>query len=89
MSRPQAAQPADHGAEVLIGIGRLEGRVEQFLAHQTRQDERLNNHCDRLTNLERGYSRVLGWAAGVAAAVGAIGSAVGLMLQNVQISFGG
>ncbi|OHB34784.1 MAG: hypothetical protein A2882_01360 [Phenylobacterium sp. RIFCSPHIGHO2_01_FULL_70_10] len=85
---PEIAK-TDVGAEVLIGIGRLEGRVEQFLAHQTRQDERLNNHGDRLNSLERGYSRILGWAAGVAAAVGAVGSALGLLLQNIKITFGG
>ena len=85
----KSATPSqDVGAEVLIGIGRLEGRVEQFLAHQTRQDERLNNHGDRLSSLERGYARILGWAAGVAAAVGFVAALIGLLLQNIKISFG-
>jgi hypothetical protein len=69
-------------AEVLMAIGRVEARVEQFLTQQTRQDERLNNHAKRLSVLERGYARILGWAVGVGAAASALWAAIGLALNH-------
>jgi hypothetical protein len=59
----------------MLGLGRLEGRVEQFLTHQSRHEDRLNNHDQRLGVLERDKSSRSGayWLAGtLGAAVSAI-----------------
>ncbi|MDR6624343.1 hypothetical protein [Caulobacter segnis] len=72
-------------SEVLMAMGRVEGRVEQFLNQQARQDERLNNHAERLSVLERGHARILGWAVGVGAAAGALWAAIGLALNHGKI----
>lgn len=69
-------------SEILLGIGRLEGRVEQFLHHQTRHEDRLNEHDNRLAALESDKSRTRGFKAGVLAAWGALTGALGWLAAD-------
>jgi hypothetical protein len=54
-------------------LGRLEGKFDAFIQTQQQQHDRLNNHGDRISKLERWQAWVLGACAVV---VFAIGSAV-------------
>lgn len=65
----------DRGDQVLLAIGRLEGRVEQFLIHQSRHEDRLNNHEQRIVVLEKDDQKATGFRAGALAAASALGAA--------------
>ena len=56
-------------------LGRLEGRVEQFLSHQARHEDRLNEHDSRIGVLEQDKSK-RGGAYWLAATLGAALTAV-------------
>lgn len=59
-------------------LGRLEGKVDALLSNQTRTDEALNDHEERITSIEalvqqkRGARQFIGLAWGVFIAVVAI-----------------
>jgi len=72
-------------SEVLMAIGRVEGRVEQFFAHQSRQDERLNNHGERIVNLEKWQSRALGYLAGGGLVLATIWAAASAAIEHFKI----
>tara|TARA_R110002096_G_scaffold358045_2_gene551209 strand:+ start:196 stop:405 length:210 start_codon:yes stop_codon:yes gene_type:complete len=54
--------------EILIALGRLEGKVDALIARQAIHDEELDRHDKRLRDLEQSKS----WLLGIAAAVGAV-----------------
>lgn len=58
-----------HGeSEIMLAIGRLEGKVDTLIQMQRIQEEQIKNHEDRLRQLEHSKS----YAMGIAAAIGAI-----------------
>ena len=62
-----------HGeSEIMLAIGRLEGKVDTLIQMQRIQEDQIKNHEDRLRQLEHSKS----YAMGIAAAIGAIVSTV-------------
>ena len=58
-----------HGeSEIMLAIGRLEGKVDTLIQMQRIQEEQIKNHEDRLRQLEHSKS----YAMGIAAAIGAV-----------------
>jgi len=53
--------------EILLALGRLEGKVDALIARQVIHDEELDRHDLRIRELEKSKS----WMFGVAAAIGA------------------
>tara|TARA_R100001510_G_scaffold45594_1_gene42321 strand:+ start:176 stop:385 length:210 start_codon:yes stop_codon:yes gene_type:complete len=64
--------------QILIALGRLEGKVDALISRQVMHDEELQKHDLRLRNLEQGRSWLLGAAAMVGAAVSFISTRIGL-----------
>jgi|TARA_R100000655_G_scaffold94765_1_gene136320 hypothetical protein len=56
--------------QILVALGRLEGKVDALISRQAVHDEELQRHDARLRNLEQGRS----WLLGAAAVVGAVAS---------------
>tara|TARA_R100000742_G_C4198512_1_gene28352 strand:- start:175 stop:384 length:210 start_codon:yes stop_codon:yes gene_type:complete len=56
--------------QILIALGRLEGKVDALIARQAIHDEELQRHDVRLRQLEQGRS----WLLGAAAVIGAVAS---------------
>ena len=56
--------------EILLALGRLEGKVDSLITTQTIHNEELGRHDKRLRDLEQSKS----WVLGAAAAIGAIAS---------------
>lgn len=54
--------------ELLIAVGRLEGKMDALIQLQRIQEEQIKNHEERLRALEHSKS----YAMGIAAAIGAI-----------------
>ena len=54
--------------EILLALGRLEGKVDSLISRQKLVDEELDRHETRLRNLEQSRS----WLLGAAAVVGAV-----------------
>lgn len=56
-------------AEVMLALGRLEGKMDAILQMQRIQEEQLKSHDERLRELEHSRSFILGMAAivGIAA----------------------
>jgi TolA-binding protein len=58
-----------HGeSEIMLAIGRLEGKVDTLIQMQRIQEDQIKNHEDRLRQLEHSKS----YAMGIAAAIGAV-----------------
>lgn len=60
---------APHHDELFLAIGRLEGKVDSILAQQSRQNDELKAHDNRIRALEHSKSFTMGWAAAIGAAV--------------------
>ncbi len=73
----------DIGPQVLLEVGRLAGRVEQFLAHQTRHEDRLKEHDDRISVLENHHQARKGWVAGASAVAAAVGALISWVITNI------
>lgn len=58
-----------HHDELFLAIGRLEGKVDSILAQQSRQNDELKSHDNRIRALEHSKSFTMGWAAAIGAAV--------------------
>ena len=56
-----------HNDELFLAIGRLEGKVDSILAQQSRQNDELKAHDNRLRSLEHSRGYMLGWAAAIGA----------------------
>jgi len=54
--------------EILIALGRLEGKVDALITRQAIHDEELDRHDKRLRDLEQSRS----WLLGAAAVIGAV-----------------
>ena len=68
----------ENDKEILLALGRLEGKVDSIISRQMVHDEELDRHDQRIRNLEQSKS----WVIGAAAAVGAIVSVVINMIGN-------
>lgn len=66
--------PDNINNEVLLGIGRMEGRMEQFLTHQQRHEDRLNELDGRVGKLETTTATRKGYTAGAVGAAGVLAS---------------
>ena len=58
-----------HHDELFLAIGRLEGKVDSILAQQSRQNDELKSHDNRIRSLEHSRGYMLGWAAAIGATV--------------------
>ena len=68
-----------HGeSEIMLAIGRLEGKVDTLIQLQRMQEEQIKNHEDRLRQLEHSKS----YAMGIAAAIGAVISTATTLLSK-------
>jgi hypothetical protein len=56
-------------AELMLAVGRLEGKVDVILQMQRLHEEQLKNHEERLRELEHSRSFTLGMAAAIGAGV--------------------
>lgn len=56
--------------EILIALGRLEGKVDALMTRQAIHDEKLEGHDKRLRELEQSKA----WILGAAAVLGALGA---------------
>ena len=54
--------------QILLALGRLEGKVDSLVSRQKVIDDELDKHESRLRSLEQGKS----WMLGAAAAIGAL-----------------
>ena len=57
--------------DILLALGRLEGKVESLIAMQRATDDRLVNLERRIRTLEQGKSYIMGAAAAIGAATSA------------------
>jgi hypothetical protein len=62
--------------QILVALGRLEGKVDALMTRQALHDEDIQRHDVRLRQLEQGRS----WLLGAAAVIGAIASFVATKL---------
>ena len=59
-----------HGeSEMMLAIGRLEGKVDTLIQMQRIQEDQIKNHEERLRQLEHSRSFTMGMAAAVGAVV--------------------
>jgi len=59
-----------HGeSEMMLAIGRLEGKVDTLIQMQRIQEDQIKNHEERLRQLEHSRSFATGMAAAIGAAV--------------------
>lgn len=62
----------DDSREILIALGRLEGKVESLIQLQKSQSEALNDLDVRVRNLEQSRSALLGAAGIIGALAGTV-----------------
>ena len=62
--------------QILVALGRLEGKVDALISRQAVHDEELQRHDVRLRQLEQGRS----WLLGAAAVLGGLASFVATKL---------
>ena len=55
--------------EILIALGRLEGKMDSLITRQATHDEELSRHDTRIRELEQSKSWILGVAATLAGAI--------------------
>tara|TARA_R100000388_G_scaffold40976_1_gene31627 strand:- start:282 stop:491 length:210 start_codon:yes stop_codon:yes gene_type:complete len=67
----------DSDNQILIALGRLEGKVDALISRQAVHDEELQRHDVRLRNLEQGRSWLLGAAAVIGALVSVVSNKIG------------
>ena len=68
----------DTDNQILLALGRLEGKVDAMLTHQQLQGEELEKHDLRIRKLEQGRSWLLGAAAVIASAFTFIATKLGV-----------
>lgn len=69
-----------HDNELFLAIGRLEGKIDSILAQQSRLNDELKSHDERIRTLEQSKSHILGYAA-------AAGGILGLVAHYVIKAF--
>ena len=55
--------------EILLAIGRVEGKLDGLIASRTRHETILDKHAEKLGNLERWQAKVIGIGAAAGAAM--------------------
>jgi hypothetical protein len=55
-------------------LGRIEAKVDTFIAAQAKAEARMDDHDERISKLERGRAYGLGFAAAIGSAVSAVGA---------------
>jgi hypothetical protein len=63
-------------SEMMLAIGRLEGKVDTLIQMQRIQEDQIKNHEERLRELEHSKSFAMGWAAAIGAGVSVVGNVV-------------
>jgi hypothetical protein len=63
--------------EILIALGRLEGKVDALITRQAIHDEELDRHDKRLRELEQSRAWILGAAAVIGAAAAFVVNMIG------------
>ena len=66
--------------ELLLALGRLEGKMDALIQMQHIQQEEIKSHDERIRSLEHSRGAFLG-AAGIVGAVG--GGILSLVLRNI------
>jgi hypothetical protein len=61
-----------HHDELFLAIGRLEGKIDSILAQQSRQNDELKSHDERIRHLEQSRSHILGYAAAAGGVLGLV-----------------
>jgi hypothetical protein len=56
--------------ELLLSIGRLEGKIDSLIQMQRTHGEELRSHDERIRTLEQSRSQILGYAAMAGGLVG-------------------
>ena len=64
--------------QILVALGRLEGKVDALISRQAVHDEELQTHDERLRDLEQGRSCILGAAAVIGAVASFIATKLGV-----------
>ena len=64
--------------EILIALGRLEGKVDALITRQAIHDEELDRHDKRLRELEQSRA----WILGAAAVIGAVAAFIVNMIGD-------
>jgi len=64
--------------QILVALGRLEGKVDALMTRQALHDEDIQRHDVRLRQLEQGRSWLLGAAAVIGALVSFVASKLGV-----------
>lgn len=59
----------ENSNQIMLALGRLEGKVDAMLTRQKHQDEVLEQHDQRIRNLEQSRSWLLGASAIIGASV--------------------
>lgn len=59
----------ENSNQIMLALGRLEGKVDAMLTRQKHQDEILEQHDQRIRNLEQSRSWLLGASAIIGASV--------------------
>jgi hypothetical protein len=57
--------------DIMVAIGRLEGKVDSLIVMIRNHEKTLERHDDRLRVLEHSKSHLLGWTSAVASVVAA------------------
>jgi len=65
-----------HNEELFLAIGRLEGKIDSILAQQTRQNDELKSHDERIRSLEQSKSHILGYSAAAGGILGLVANYV-------------
>ena len=68
--------------EILIALGRLEGKVDALISRQAVHDEELDRHDKRLRDLEQSRSWILGASAVIGAAAAFTVNFIGKQLSG-------
>lgn len=63
-------------SELLVAVGRAEGKIDMFLRELVSHDRRLTDSDDRVRKVESGQHRAAGASAAVGTLIGAIASFV-------------
>jgi|TARA_R100001463_G_scaffold11165_2_gene31558 hypothetical protein len=66
--------------EILIALGRLEGKVDALITRQAIHDEELDRHDKRLRDLEQSRA----WLFGASAVIGAIAAFLVNMIGDIN-----
>ena len=69
--------------EVLIGIGRLEGKVDTLLSSQSRLEVEIKDLTKRVGSLERDRSKLYGAAAAFGVLSGLLGWLINAVTKSV------